>query len=189
VAPCTCKSVSDPGYVRKSRRTTYENAWLRFEAHDMVHPNGQPGEHGVVVTPRASAVVVLDGDDVVFTRQPRYAINQMMLEIVKGGSEPGETRQATAARELREELGIESARWDDLGILYEIPSVVQESIALFLARDLRAVPTDPEEVETIVAVRMPFEEALRAAGRGDITDAVTAAALMRVAQRLADERA
>jgi hypothetical protein len=35
---------------------------------------------------------------------------------------------------------------------------------------------------------MPFEEALRAAGRGEITDAVTAAALMRVAQLLADER-
>jgi 8-oxo-dGTP pyrophosphatase MutT (NUDIX family) len=181
--------VSDPGYVRNSRRTTYENAWLRVEAHDLVHPNGRPGEHGVVVTPGASAVVVLDGDDVVLTQQARYAIDRTVLEIVKGGSEPNETRQAAAARELREELGIEAARWDDLGIVYEIPSIVQEGVALFLARDVRAVATDPEDVETIVPVRMPFAEALRAAGRGEITDAVTAAALMRVAQRLADERA
>jgi 8-oxo-dGTP pyrophosphatase MutT (NUDIX family) len=180
--------VSDPGYVRNSRRTTYENAWLRFEAHDMVHPNGRAGEHGVVVTPRASAVVVLDGDDVVLTRQARYAIDRTMVEIVKGGSEPHESAQEAAARELREELGLEAARWDDLGIVYEIPSIVQEGVALFLARDVRAVPTDPEDVETIVEVRMPFEEALRAAGRGDITDAVTAVALMRVAARLAGER-
>ena len=181
--------MSDPGYVRNARRTTYENPWLRFVAHDMVHPNGRPGEHGVVITPRASAVVVLDGDEVVITRQARYAVNQTILEIVKGGAEPGEEPRAAAALELREEMGIEAARWDDLGITYEIPSIVQEGVSLFLARDLRAVATDPEDVETIVPVRMPFRVALRAAGRGELADAVTAAALLRAAQRLEDERA
>jgi 8-oxo-dGTP pyrophosphatase MutT (NUDIX family) len=181
--------VNDAGYARNGRRTTYENRWLRFEAHDMVHPNGQPGEHGVVVTPRASAVVVLDGDDVVLTRQARYAVNLVVLEIVKGGAEPGEAPRAAAVRELREELGFEAARWDDLGLIYEIPSIVQEGVALFLARELRGVASAQEDVETIVAVRMPFREALRAAGRGEIADAVTAAALLRAAQRLEDERA
>jgi 8-oxo-dGTP pyrophosphatase MutT (NUDIX family) len=182
------QSVSDPGYVRNSRRTTYENAWLRFEAHDMVHPNGRAGEHGVVVTPRASGVLVLDGDEVVLTRQARYAIDRVMLEIVKGGSEPHENAREAAARELREELGLEAARWDDLGIVYEIPSIVQEGVQIFLARDVLVVPADPEDVETIVPVRMPFEEALNAAARGEITDAVTAVTLMRVAHRLAEER-
>jgi 8-oxo-dGDP phosphatase len=111
-----------------------------------------------------------------------------MLEIVKGGAEPHETPQEAGARELREELGLEATRWDDLGIVYEIPSIVQEGVALFLARDVHAVASDPEDVETIVAVRMPFEEALNAAARGEITDAVTAVALMRVARRLANER-
>jgi 8-oxo-dGTP pyrophosphatase MutT (NUDIX family) len=181
--------MSDTGYVRNGRRTTYENRWLRFEAHDMVHPNGQTGEHGVVITPRASGAVVLDGDDVVFTRQARYAVDRVLLEIVKGGAEPGETPLGAARRELREELGIEAARWDELGIIYEIPSIMQEPISLFLARDLSMVASDPENVETIVAVRMPLRAALRAAGSGEITDAVTAAALLRVAQRLEDERA
>ena len=155
----------------------------------MVHPNGRAGEHGVVVTPKASSVLVLDGDDVVLTRQARYAIDRVMLEIVKGGAEPHESAQEAAARELREELGFEAARWDDLGIIYEIPSIMQEGIVLFLARDVRAVPTDPEEVETIVGVRMPFEEALNAAARGEINDAVTAVALMRVAHFLTHEHA
>jgi 8-oxo-dGDP phosphatase len=181
--------VSDSGYVRNSRRTAYENRWLRFEAHDMIHPNGQPGEHGVVVTPRASATVVLDGDDVVLARQARYAIDRVVLEVVKGGAEANEDPQAAAARELREELGLAAARWNDLGIAYEVPSIMKEHVSLFLARDISAVTSAPEDVETIVAVRLPFRDALRAAGCGEIADAVTGAALLRAAQLLEDERA
>jgi 8-oxo-dGTP pyrophosphatase MutT (NUDIX family) len=159
---------------------------VRFEAHDIVHPNGRPGEHAVVVVPASSAVVVLDGDVVVLTRQARYAIDRVVLEIVKGGAAAGESAQAAAARELREELGLVAARWDDLGIVYEIPSIVETPVHLFLARDLHAVAPEPEEVETIAAVRMPFTEALLAAARGEIADAVTATALLRAAQHLKD---
>jgi 8-oxo-dGTP pyrophosphatase MutT (NUDIX family) len=175
--------------VRRIRRTTYENRWLRFEVHDMVHPNGQPGEHGVVITPRASGAIVLDGDDVILAHQARYATDRNMVEIVKGGAGSGETARAAAERELREELGIVAARWDDLGIVYEIPSIVQEGVEIFLARDIRSVSSDQEDVETIVAVRMPFVEAVLAAARGELSDAVTGIALMRAAQLLAEERA
>jgi 8-oxo-dGTP pyrophosphatase MutT (NUDIX family) len=174
--------------VRRNRRTTYENRWLRFEAHDMVHPNGQPGEHGVVITPRASATVVLDGDDILLARQARYAIDRTVLEIVKGGADVGESPQAAAERELREELGIAAVRWDPLGFVYEVPSIMQEGVSLFLARDVRFVEKDPEDVETIEAVRMPFRDAYLAAARGELNDAVTGIALLRAAQRLEDER-
>jgi 8-oxo-dGTP pyrophosphatase MutT (NUDIX family) len=173
--------------VRRGQRTVYENPWLRFEAHEIVHPNGLPGEHGVVVTPHSSAVVALDGDDVVLTRQARFAIGRSVVEIVKGGGSPGETPRATAERELREETGLIAGRWDELGITYEIPSIVQESVSLFLARDLRSVPDDPEDVETIVTLRMPFRAAILAAARGEIDDAVTGIALLRAAQHLQDE--
>ena len=176
--------MSDAGYVRKSKRTAYENRWLRFEAHDIVHPNGQPGEHGVVVTPRSSGVVVLDGDDVILTRQARYAIGRSVLEIVKGGAAPGETAREAAERELREELGLVASRWDELGFIYEIPSIMEEPISIFLARDIRSVASEPEDVETIVAARMPLCDAIRAAATGELNDAVTIAALMRAAHRL-----
>ncbi len=154
----------------------------------MVHPNGQPGEHGVVVTPRASGAIVIDGDDVILARQARYAIDQNMIEVVKGGAAPDESARDAAARELREELGIAAERWDDLGIVYEIPSIVQEGVRVFLARDIRAVETDQEDVETVVPVRMPFREAWKMAAAGEINDAVTAVALMRTAYLLETER-
>ena len=141
----------------------------------MVHPNGQPGEHGVVITPRASGVVVLDGDDVVLARPSPLRHRPHGAGDRQRRRRPGEeTPQAAAERELREELGIEAARWDELGIVYEIPSIVQEAVSLFLARDVSAVASDPEDVETIAASACRSAAALRAAGRGEIADAVTA---------------
>jgi 8-oxo-dGTP pyrophosphatase MutT (NUDIX family) len=160
----------------------YENPWLRFEAHEMVHPNGHPGEYGVVVTPVASAVVVLDGDEVVLTRQSRYAVDRVVLEVVKGGAAAGELPLACAQREVREEIGLVAARWDALGVAFEIPSIVQEPVWLFLARDLSRVPVALEDVETIEAVRMPFARALEGVSGGEIDDAVTAMALVRAAR-------
>jgi 8-oxo-dGTP pyrophosphatase MutT (NUDIX family) len=174
----------ESGYERRERRIVYQNPWVRFEHHAMVHPNGRPGEHGVVVTPVASAVVVLDGDDVVLTRQARYAVDREVVEVVKGGAGDGESALACAQRELREELGLQAARWDALGCAYEIPSIVQEPVQLFLARDLTTVPAEPEEVESIAPLRMGLAAALEAVACGAIDDAVTALALVRAAHRV-----
>jgi 8-oxo-dGTP pyrophosphatase MutT (NUDIX family) len=173
--------------MRRAKRTVYENPWLRFEAHDIVHPNGAPGEHGVVVNPPASAVVPVDGGYVWLTRQARFAIDASVLEIVKGGADPGEDALAAAQRELREELALEAGRWEALGIIYELPSIVQTPIVLFLAQDLRAVPSggDHEGVESIEAVRLPLLDALYGATNGRIDDAVTGVALLRAARKLA----
>jgi 8-oxo-dGTP pyrophosphatase MutT (NUDIX family) len=171
--------VSGAGYERRAKRVVYENPWLRFEAHEIVHPNGAPGVHGLVVTPPASAVVLVDGDEVLLARQARFAVDTIVLEVVKGGRHAGEDALACAIRESREEAGVVAGRWDALGVTYEIPSIVQEPVALFLARDLRAAPLAPEEVERIDVVRMPFDDALSACADGRIDDAVTALALLR----------
>jgi 8-oxo-dGTP pyrophosphatase MutT (NUDIX family) len=175
--------MSAAGYDRRSKRVVYENPWLRFEAHDIVHPTGVRGVHGVVVTPPASAVVVLDGDRVLLARQPRFAVDAVVLEVIKGGSGPGEDALACAIRETREEAGVTAARWDALGFAYEVPSIVEHPVALFLARDLSPAPLPSEDVERIELVAMPFDDALAACADGRIADAVTAIALLR-AQRL-----
>lgn len=172
--------MSDP-YVRLQRRELYRNRWLAVEAHAIVHPSGEPGEHLLVVIPQASAVVVEDGDDLIFAKQPRFAARRVVVEIVKGGRDPGETALECAQRELREELGITARDWTELGRLYEIPSIVNEPLAIFLARNLSFETPDPERQESIEIVRMPVDDALRAAASGELDDAVTVAALFRYA--------
>ena len=171
--------MSDAGYRRLSERVVYENPWLRFEAHEMIHPNGTPGVHGVVVTPRASAVVLLDGDEVLLARQSRFAVDAIVLEVIKGGRHAGEDGLACAQREAREEAGVVAARWCSLGRAYEIPSIAQEPVELYLGAELTAAPLPPEEVERIEIVRMRFDDALTACEDGRIDDAITALALLR----------
>ncbi len=171
--------MSGAGYVRRSKRIVYANPWLRFEAHDIVHPNGVEGEHGLVVNPPASGVVLIDGDTVLLVRQARFAIDRVVLEVIKGGRHPGEDALAGAQRETREEAGMRAAEWIPLGPAYEIPSVVQHPIDLFLARGLSAAPLTPESVERIDVVRMRFDDALDACVDGRIDDAVTGIALLR----------
>ncbi len=177
--------MSDAGYVRRAQRVVYENAWLRFEAHDIVHPNGTPGVHGVVVTPNASAVVLVDGDDVLLARQARFAVDAVVLEVIKGGRHPGEDGLACAQRESREEAGVIAVHWHALGEAYEIPSIVQEPVSLYLGTGLTPAPLAPEDVERIDVVRMPFVDALDACADGRINDAITAIALFRAHRALA----
>jgi len=177
--------VSGPGYVRRTKRVVYENSWLRFEAHAIVHPHGTPGEHGVVVTPPASAVVLVDSDVVLLVRQARFALDRVVLEAVKGGRHPGEDALACAQRESREEAGVVAERWFPLGVAFEIPSIVQAPVTLYLGVGLSPAPLAPEAVERIEVVQMPFEDALEACIDGRIDDAVTALALLRANRVLA----
>ncbi len=167
------------GYERRSSRAVYENRWLRFEAHTIVHPSGAPGEHGLVALPGASAVVVLDGADVVLTRQPRFALDRVVLEIVKGGADPGESPREAAERETREEVGIVARRWDALGVGYELPSIVAPPVHLFLARECTVAEQRLEREESIAIVRLDAGDAWQAVLDGRIDDAITALALAR----------
>ncbi len=168
----------DP-YERRARSELYRNPWLAFEVHEIVHPTGVAGEHALVVTPPASGVLVREGDAFIFARQPRFAARGPMIEIVKGGADPGESALACAARELREELGLEAERWESLGLCWEIPSIVAHPVAIFLASELRAVADDQEAVERVDPLRIAIDDAYVAACDGRIDDAVTLAALLR----------
>ncbi len=166
-------------YRRLRGGEIYRNPWISVEVHEIVHPTGAPGEHVLVATGRASGVLVVEGDAFVLARQARFAVDTEVLEIVKGGADEGESALACAQRELREELGLEANAWTPLGVTYELPSIVQYPVSLFIAADVRAVSSAPEAVERIDAVRIPIEDAYRAAIDGRIDDAVTIAALMR----------
>jgi ADP-ribose pyrophosphatase len=105
-------------------------------------------------------------------------------ELPAGKLDPGEGSFATAQRELAEEAGVKAVKWTPLGGVLSSPGVFGETVHLYLARELTAVPTDTEEHELIEVHWVPLAEAIARASDGDINDAKTVIGLFRAIGRL-----
>ena len=75
----------------------------------------------MVVHPGGAAVVpVFSNGDVLLVEQFRYPMRQSLLELPAGKVDPGESPEETAARELEEEVGLQSGQVGEAGgILYD----------------------------------------------------------------------
>lgn len=170
-------------FERKSSRRIYENPYVAVEVYDVVHPGGAEGEHVLIVTPPAAAVLIGDGGDFLFARQARFGARAETVELVKGGTDAGESPLDCAKREAREELGVEAAHWESLGQLLEIPSIMNAPVEIFYAHGIEHVDRDADDMEDVSLVRIPAEVAMQAAASGQINDAITLAALLRYGLR------
>ena len=105
------------------------------------------GEREVVQHPGAAAVLVVDASGkVLLVRQLREAAGKELWEIPAGKLEPGEYPEETAARELREETGLEAGQLTYLGAIYPTPGYSSEIIYLFLAKFPRGQARAASEV-------------------------------------------
>jgi 8-oxo-dGTP pyrophosphatase MutT (NUDIX family) len=170
-------------WLRHSRRTAYENAWITIWHDEVSRPDGSPGIYGLVhFANLAAGVVVLDETDrVLLVGQHRYALGQVSWEIPEGGVPSGETALEGIRRELREETGVEASEWRELVRLHLSNSVTDEAGVLYVARGLHHGTSQPEPTEQIEVRWVPFDDALAMVGDGRISDAMTIIGLQRVA--------
>lgn len=106
-------------------------------------------------------------------RQYRHAANDFLWELPAGRIDPGEKELPAAKRELLEETGYRAASWRRIFKFYASPGFVAETMAVFLATDLRAGKATPEEDEKIRKRMVRLESAVRMALSGKIKDAKT----------------
>ncbi len=175
---------------RLSSRIVYENPWIRVREDAVVRPDGAPGIYGVVETRPATGVIALtDDDEVYLVGQYRYTLDTYSWEIVEGGADPGETPLEACQRELREEAGLVAAHWTPLGAEIHLTNCHSSECAyLFVATGLRHVGAEPEGTEQLRVRKVPFHEALAMVDRGEIPDAVSIMAILRL-DRLRRSRA
>jgi len=170
-------------FVRHNRRVAYENAWITVWHDDGSRPDGSPGIYGVVHFENLAAGVIAfdDEDRVVLVGQYRYTLDRPTWEIPEGGVPPSETPLEGIQRELREETGLEASEWRELGRLDLSNSVTDEEAVLFEAHGLHHGEAAPEPTESIAIRWVPFDDAVAMVRDGAITDAMSVAAILRVA--------
>lgn len=95
----------------------------------------------VVRHPGAVAMVPVEDDHVLMVRQWRVAVERALLEIPAGKRDvAGETPEATAARELEEEIGRRPGELTLLAEFYNSPGFCDEHTHLYCATDLTELP-------------------------------------------------
>ncbi|MCB9293719.1 MAG: NUDIX hydrolase [Lewinellaceae bacterium] len=172
-----------------SNNVVYDNPWIQVTHREVVTPTGTDGIYGLVHFKNlAIGIVPLDEEENTWlVGQYRYTLGQYSWEIPEGGCLIGaESPLESARRELEEETGIRAGRWMRILDLHTSNSVTDEAGMAFLARDLSFGPSRPEETEELKVRKLPFREALEMVFRGEITDALSMVALMRVGYLLGE---
>ena len=155
---------------------------IAVDVETVILPNGHRTDLELIQHPGGAAAVVLDEQNrVCLLRQYRHAAGDWLWELPAGKIEQNEAPLLTAQRELAEEAGVHARQWQELGPIFSSPGVFREVIHLYLARDITPTQVMHEAAEVIEIGWINFEQAIKWAISGEITDAKTLIGLFRVA--------
>ena len=158
----------------------YENDWMRVREDHVINPGGGENLYGHVQFKNV-AVAIIALDDAMNTwlvGQDRYTLGEYSWELPMGGAPLDELPLVAAKRELREETGIRAANWEELMRLHPSNSITDELGFAYLATDLSFGETNFEETEDLEIHKLPLRDAVNMVLDGQITDAISAAALL-----------
>lgn len=171
-----------------SSKVVYEGKVFKVTCDKVTEPSGITATRDIVR--HSGSVVVLaideDGDEprVLLERQYRYAAQDYLWELPAGRIDPGEVALAGAKRELIEETGYRAKQWKRAMIFYSSPGFLDETMAIYLARDLTSGEAQPEEDESIECELVPLSETIDMIFSGQIRDGKTIAGVLWLAEAL-----
>lgn len=136
--------------VELSSEVAYEGYFLKLRRDQVRLPDGSQRGREYIVHPGAAAMVPIFADGrILIERQYRYPLRDVFVEIPAGKRDPGETPLQTAQRELIEETGYSAAQWAPLTRIHPAIGFADESIDIFLCRDLTEVGRQLDEGEFV----------------------------------------
>ncbi|MFZ3342813.1 MAG: NUDIX hydrolase [Terriglobales bacterium] len=155
----------------------YDGPVFRVTTDIVDEPDGVRTRRDVIR--HSGSIVILAVDDstaeprILLEHQYRHAAQSMMWELPAGRIEKGESALAAGRRELLEETGFTARRWKKMLHFYVSPGFLDETMTIYLARDLSAGEAHPEADEKIAVRFFPLSTARKMALNGRIRDAKT----------------
>ena len=158
-----------------------DNPWCQVRQDRVELPNGQiVDDYYITIRPDVALVLPITKEkEIVFVRQYRHGVEQILLELPAGYFNPEqETGEAAAIRELQEETGYTARGAIKLATLYDNPVKDTNRLHAFLAEDVYLTgEQDLDITEDIEVVLIPITEVGSAIAKGDICVSGTVAAI------------
>lgn len=160
----------------------YKGRIINLRRDEVRLPDGGTALREVVEHPGGVCVAALtDSDELLFVRQFRYPYREDTLEIPAGKRDKGgEDPLLCGKRELREETGATAEKYISLGELYPTPGYCGEIIYMYAATGLTFGECDPDDDEFLAVEKIPLEKAVEMVLSGEIKDAKTQTAVLKV---------
>ncbi len=143
-------------------------------------PDGKETKLEIVEHSGSVVIVPIDADgNMLFVRQYRHAAGMDLLELPAGTRDSiDEPYEECAAREIREETGLEAGTLIKIGDFYLAPGYSTEFMGVFLATDLKDNPLDPDTDEFLSVEKISVKKVFEMARHGEMPDAKSLAALL-----------
>ena len=160
-----------------SSRVVFRGPVFQVTHDEVVEPSGIRAKRDIVRHPGSVVVLAIDETRsqprVLLERQYRYAADAFLWELPAGRIDEGESELAAAKRELLEETGYSASRWERIVRYYASPGFIDETMAIYLARNLHRGKAQPEEDEAIRTRLFPMSSVVHMATSGKIRDGKT----------------
>ena len=164
-----------------SGETVFRGRIVSVRVDSVALPGGGTASREVVEHRPAVVVVPIDSDgNFVLVRQYRYPVGKTLLEAPAGMVEESESPDASAQRELQEEVGYRARSLRRLGRFWSTPGFCDELMHVYLATGLEASRLEPDPDENITVERASVSKIREMVQNGEIEDAKTIAALLMV---------
>jgi ADP-ribose pyrophosphatase len=142
--------------------------WLRVSAEHVRLPNGHEISdfYRIEMPEWAQVFSVSDDGRVPMVEHYKHGVHMVSLELPAGYLDPGESPEACARRELREETGVEASDWRYLGRYFVDGNRGCGASHVFLARHAHLVAAPEREASEIMALHWLALDDVRAAWLG-----------------------
>lgn len=164
---------------------------FRVEAVDLRFSNGVEARFERLMGTGRGAVLVIplfEREQMVLVREYAVGIEQYELGFPRGKIDGGESADACALRELREEVGCGARRLERLKTVSLSPGYANYRTHVFVATELYSDPLEGDEPEAPERVYWPLADCEALLGREDFSDARCVLAVYLLREWLARRR-
>jgi 8-oxo-dGDP phosphatase len=174
--------VAEHVFETTSSETLHTGKIFALRKDNVRMPGGKVVTREIVEHYGAVAIVAMDDEGrIPMVHQYRHPFGRRLWELPAGLLDVhGEAPHLTAARELREEVGLHAQTWQVLVDLDSTPGFSDESVRVYLATGLTQVdrPEAHDEEADMTLQWYPIDEAVRRVFSGEIVNSLAVAGIL-----------